>query len=189
MTNTTNQTAGAFSDVNISAMSDIHGLKGAHADPLLWWAIVLTALAVAAFCVWWFRRRRAKAVKETAIEETPQERAHRELAALEARLAAEGADAGFFVGLSAVLRRYIEGRFSVRAQEMTSEEFVAFAKEATFVSNKQKNELKEFFSLADLIKFAKQAVTPQDAQASLLSVRGFVDETAPKEEVSGDGVR
>jgi len=186
MTNTTNQSTAALTDVNITAMTDIHGLKGSHGDPFIWWALAITTVVLAALLFWLLRRTRAEKAAATIPQETAQERAHRELAALEARLAADGASAVFFVSLSAVLRRYIEGRFSVRAQEMTSEEFIAFTKEATFVSGKQKNELKEFFSLADLIKFAKHAVTPQDARASLSSVRGFVDETVPLEEKKPD---
>jgi hypothetical protein len=187
MTNTTNESIGRYAEVSIANMTDIRGIKAIHADPIYGWLLLMAlAVALVVIVVFLWKRRTQKSAEAVLPAETPLERARRELAQLDARLGEHGADAGFFVALSSILRQYIEGRFAVRANEMTSEEFIAFAKEADFVGGKHKNILKEFFALADLIKFARHTVVDADARASLASVRGFVEETAPQCAAQGE---
>ena len=183
MTNATNATERLYADVNISAMTDIHAIREPHAAPWLWVALAVTTLVLAALA-WWIVSRRKTSAETEALgpQETPSERVRRELDALEARLAAEGPTTGFFTELSLSLRRYIEARFAVRAQEMTSEEFVAYIKDSDLLVGRHKNLLREFFSATDLIKFAKQVAGADDARSSLASVRSFAEETAPCED-------
>lgn len=81
----------------------------------------------------------------------------------------------YYVALTEVLRTYIGERYGIRAREMTSGEILQHlqqnANEAVL------HELREIFSTADLVKFAKQTATLGEAERSLLKAANFVNTT------------
>lgn len=101
------------------------------------------------------------------------------LAALRAKgLWAEGRVKELYVELSDIVRRYLESRFSVRAPEMTTEEFLYSLRESGELSGARKNLLKEFLQHCDLVKFAKYGPTEQEAEESFTAAERLVRETA-----------
>ncbi len=60
----------------------------------------------------------------------------------------------FFVAISAIVRRYLEDRFDLRAPELTTEEFLALAGSASSLSHDHQHLLRDFLRQADLVKFA-----------------------------------
>jgi hypothetical protein len=85
----------------------------------------------------------------------------------------------YYVGLSSIVRSYLENGFRLRAPEMTTEEFLATAAEAERLNSQHRRLLGEFLSQADLVKFARVVPTVRDSEAAYDAARRFVDETRP----------
>ena len=81
--------------------------------------------------------------------------------------------------VSAVLRRYIEERFSLRASRQTTEEFLAELGRGTHLDAGQQATLREFLPLCDLAKFT--GLPPSAAECAGLTdlARRFVLQTRP----------
>lgn len=83
----------------------------------------------------------------------------------------------FYVELSAIVRRYLEDRFDVRAPELTTEEFLASAQRAADLTGDHQALLREFLRQADLVKFAGLTPTEEDIRASIQAAERFLEET------------
>ena len=59
-----------------------------------------------------------------------------------------------YAGLCDMLRTYIEGEFSIRAPEQTTEEFLLELSRSDDIEEDYKTILKKFVSTGDLVKFA-----------------------------------
>ena len=77
--------------------------------------------AIAGFLLWRSRRRRVCARNAYEIA-----RARLDLLLLAATPRSEEEIEAFFVEISAIIRRYLEDRFELRAPELTTEEFLAW---------------------------------------------------------------
>lgn len=164
--------------------ADVRDIKGPVAvprdyRPLLW--LGAGGLAVAALVAALYRllnRRRAPAaaprpVHEVALEALAKLRA--------ARLLEAGRHEEFYVRLSDVVRTYLEGRFHLRAPEMTTEEFLQAAQRDPQLTPPQRSSLGTFLSEADLVKFARYVPAADDAERAYRAAREFVQATAPPE--------
>ncbi len=83
----------------------------------------------------------------------------------------------FFVGLSSIVRRYLEDRFELRAPELTTEEFLEEATQASDLSSDHQRLLQGVLRSSDLVKFAHHLPDTSEIDASLESVRRFLEET------------
>jgi hypothetical protein len=83
----------------------------------------------------------------------------------------------FFVRLSAVVRKYVEQRFGLRAPELTTEEFLDSMTTSPELQSGHRLLLQEFLRQADLVKFAR--VYPGEAEiwASLRAADRFLEDT------------
>lgn len=109
--------------------------------------------------------------------------AKEELAALEKEnLPAAGKVEEYFVRLSAIIRHYLERRFSVNAPEMTTDEFLIHIKTIAVLDLQQKDSLKEFLTLSDMVKFARYSSTSKETENSLTVAKRLIEETIPKVE-------
>jgi hypothetical protein len=88
----------------------------------------------------------------------------------------------YYVGLSGIVRRYLEDGFSLRAPEMTTEEFLATATDDSRLLASHRRLLGDFLTQADLVKFARAVPTLRDGEAAYEAARRFVDETRPQPE-------
>jgi LPXTG-motif cell wall-anchored protein len=79
--------------------------------------------------------------------------------------------------LTEILRKYIEGRFSIMALEMTSEEIMEALKLNTQLTHPGSTELKRILEMADLVKFAKAQPLPAEHEACLADSINFINET------------
>ncbi len=132
-------------------------------------------LGVAAF--WWFRRRRATLAPPPR---PPWELALEALATLRAdNLLAQGRVEEFYVRLSGIVRAYIERRFGVMAPEMTTEEFLARAKQVSALLPEHRALLGEFLTASDLVKFARYVPGADEAGGALGAAETFVRDTKP----------
>ncbi|MEM7405740.1 MAG: DUF4381 family protein [Pseudomonadota bacterium] len=141
-------------------------------EPAAVGGLVLLGLALIAtlgIAVWRWRRR----------PETPESAYARAVAALESLGARDSvADVDrFFVELSGLLRRYVEGRFGLHAPELTTEEFLLAAREATALTHEDRDFLGSFLQMADRVKFAGFTPDSADIGEALAAVRQFVERT------------
>jgi hypothetical protein len=114
----------------------------------------------------------------------PHEIAYRALEALLARgLIEKRLYREFTAEVSDILRRYIEGRFGLRAPERTTEEFLAEAGDGLPVEEERKMILAEFLTHCDLVKFATLEPGEEDVKRTFAVARDFIDATKRTEEV------
>jgi hypothetical protein len=89
---------------------------------------------------------------------------------------AEAADA-WFVELSAIVRRYLEQRYEIRAPELTTEEFLQVATARPELREEHRGLLTSFLERCDRVKFAGYRPDAQESLATLAAARGFVEDT------------
>ena len=95
----------------------------------------------------------------------------------EKNLPGQGMIKQYYSELSDIIRCYIEGRFDIKAPEMTTEEFLVYLRESNILSGQHKNLLREFLNLCDIVKFAKYGPTPSEIEDSFDEGRKLVEET------------
>jgi hypothetical protein len=91
-------------------------------------------------------------------------------------LPANGEIKQYYIELSEIVRKYIEGRFFIPALEETSSEILIE------ISNQELTKelydlLTDLFSLSDMVKFAKQIPGDKEHEQSANAARKFIDET------------
>jgi hypothetical protein len=104
---------------------------------------------------------------------SPRQLALQELEKLRAQLRTLDPHA-FSFEVSAVLRRYIERQFAVRALEQTSDEFLAEASHSPRFSAMDRRLLAEFLGRADMIKFGRLGADQSASETLLESANTFV---------------
>jgi hypothetical protein len=86
----------------------------------------------------------------------------------------------FYVELSSIVRRYLEGRFGLRAPERTTEEFMRDAMDSSKLSAAHRLLVGGFLEQSDLVKFARHAPGAADMRNALDSAAALVRETLPE---------
>jgi hypothetical protein len=149
----------------------------ASSEPMPWrWpvAIALAALLLGGIAFAALRGRRS-----LVLLPIPKEPAHlralRELARLRAapRTTPSQVDA-YYVGVSHALRVYLEERFSLRAPERTTEEFLAEVERGGPLTAAHCIVLKQFLSQCDLVKFALHSPTEAQHMEAMAIAETFV---------------
>jgi hypothetical protein len=146
-----------------------------------WWWLALGAalLALTAFgCVWWWRRPRP--VQPATVALPPHTKALRELSRWHQapRTTREEIEA-FYVGVSHVLRVYLEERFALHAPERTTEEFLRDLEGGDRLARRHEAELERFLSQCDLVKFAAFTPSASEHDVTWSLAEGFVQSTRP----------
>jgi hypothetical protein len=171
------------------AAADIRDIKGPARRPpdyrplfLILAAIVGVAAVIGG--ILWLRSRRHAV--EAAVARRP---AH--VVALEAlaRLRRAGLleaerQAEYYVELSKIVRAYLEGRFELRAPEMTTEEFLQAAQASPDLAAEHRSRLGRFLAEADLVKFARHRPTLSEVEGAHEAAQEFVKATAREVEES-----
>ncbi|MCS7469735.1 DUF4381 family protein [Stieleria sp. ICT_E10.1] len=83
----------------------------------------------------------------------------------------------FYVGLSYIIRKYIEDRFEMRAPELTTEEFLASIGQSPDFSADHQSLLREFLRQADLVKFARAQPSGDEIERAIGNVQRFLEDT------------
>ena len=165
----------------------IRDVKGAVEMPLeSRWPWIAGAAALLTALAWlgvrWWRGRPTNA----APPEPAHARALRELDELDARqLPQKGLVLDFYVLLSDTVRRYVEGRFGIRAPEQTTKEFLQAARHHPAIREDHQRMLAAFLRAADMVKFAAQRPGPSECARGLDAARGFVRESMPTVDAEG----
>ncbi|MBN1893463.1 hypothetical protein JW906_03165 [bacterium] len=153
-----------------SEAGDIRDIKPPVEMPRNWWytlrwPLAGTAVLALLLLVWWGYRRRKAGKGLLPVRETParppHEIAFEQLRALrESGLLAEGNVKEFHIRLSDILRNYLEGRYFIRALEMTTEETLDQLNSAA-MNQEDFESTALVLERSDLVKFAKHR--PPDA--------------------------
>ena len=87
----------------------------------------------------------------------------------------------YYTKLTDTLRKYIEDRYGFNAMEMTSSEIIERLERAlsedTESAGNMKAELRQLFTTADLVKFAKYSTMINENDANLVSAIDFINQT------------
>lgn len=92
----------------------------------------------------------------------------------------------YYTQLTDVLRQYISERFGFNAKEMTSYEIIRHLEQHG--DAQMVNELRELFTTADLVKFAKHSTLLNENDRNLLHAMEFVDRTKRNQQVTEEVV-
>ncbi len=194
-------------DVEVDTTSaEIRDIAPIQRVPYTFWEIfrwVLLALAIAAiaFGVWWLLKHREKVHEllvpaEPKDTRTPYERANDNLETLRrSQLWQAGKAKEYHTELTDIVRRFIEESTDIRATDMTSDECLnalmhdclsADAANTHAIKQSSIQALKDIFTTADLVKFAKSEPLPYEHDRSMTEAKQFVEElwetVKPKEE-------
>ena len=146
------------------------------------WVWVPGVVAVAAAAGLWLYLRRKRVRELVRIFRPAHEIAYERLRALvKEDLVGAGKIKEFYERISDILRHYIEHRFSLRAPERTTEEFLAELANTEALPVSQKQRLGEFLQHCDLVKFAKHNPTTQQIQETFDLVKDFIEKTKSDE--------
>ena len=161
-------------------------IKAPYAEPytfmeILPWALGgLVVLAVIAFLIWFFIRRKKNKPIFTSKPKPlrpPQEVALEKLETLRlGKVWQQGHLKKYHSKLTDIVREYLDRRFNFDAPEMTSEEIIGELKNQK-VNDEVLGKVSAAFQLSDLVKFAKAQPTALENDLSLSHCVDFVNET------------
>jgi hypothetical protein len=167
--------------------TDIRDIKGPRGFPRPWWQYLVLGTLLLLVClglIAWLLGRKKKTKRITRFRPA-HEIAYEELRELRRKnLIAQGRIKEYFFELSLIVRQYLERRFTLRAPEMTTEEFLSHLKDSPVLSDVHKKLLKDFLVTADLVKFAKYGPTGSEIQASIEAAQRLVDQTRQEPETA-----
>ena len=133
--------------------------------------------AVAAGILAWLRRAAARA-RLTAFD-----RASARLARLRGQGLPDPERVDpWYVELSDIVRRYVEERFSLRAPELTTEEFLIEAGRSEELSPAHRDQLSNFLERCDRVKFARYSPGEYESREALEVAARFLDESRAVED-------
>jgi hypothetical protein len=161
------------------------GPKEIHAVPLQWddvkalvgWIVLLLAMGGLAYFLTVRYRNNKPIIRRVKVEPKllPHEQALKDIEEIKANRTLQANDPkAYYTALTDVLRKYMAERFGFDAMEMTSTEII----ECLQKSDKESiSELKDLFTTADLVKFAKHAPLMNENDMNLMNAMDFVNRT------------
>jgi hypothetical protein len=118
--------------------------------------------------------RRWKGSQPAIVPPTPREQAERELESLHNAGLERDDIKRFYVELTGIVRRYIEGTTGIQAPDQTTEEFLREIGRGGVFPAAERQRLKDFLEAADLVKFAAYQPLPEDVEESYRRAKLFV---------------
>lgn len=155
-------------------VGDIKDIKGPVSFYEINWILVSGLIALFALFVLTviiYRRRRKAPLR------LPYAIALEELEAIRSLLSRTGNVKEYYIRISDCVRHYIERLFTLKAPEMTTEEFLGSLKDSTALTDGEKGLLKEFLVSCDLVKFAKYTPSKAEIESVLTTAKNFIEET------------
>jgi hypothetical protein len=147
---------------------------------LKWFILGAFILCCLALLFYYFYRR--SLLQSQDASEAIQEAAHiialRRLASIRTMEISDGTDfKTLYSELSECMREYMENRYSIRALEMTTEEFLKQLTTGSYLNTEQQSLLKDFLVQSDLVKFANHSPSKEEAERALLHIEQLVETT------------
>lgn len=183
-------------EVDTTQLNKFFGPKDVQDNPFQWsdwnlsfWLSVLMLLMIALGYYLYLRLRDNKPVIahiKIVKRLLPHQKAMKEIEQIKAdKMVSSENQKEYYTKLTDTLRKYIEERYGFSAMEMTSSEIIERLMSA---DDKQSlDELRQLFTTADLVKFAKYSTMINENDANLVSAIDFINQTKlenqPVEEV------
>lgn len=143
-----------------------------------WLSVIFVLLGVIVFYLWTRLKENKPVVARVRIikKVPPHQKALKEIQYLkDNRMSVSEDRKTYYTLLTEVLRKYIEERFGFNAMEMTSSEIISRLQSEG--DDKMTNELRELFTTADLVKFAKYSTLINENDANLVNAIEFINTT------------
>lgn len=185
---TTRQIPLAVKSVLSGDEKDIKGIKGLAAygrGPALKYLAAVAVLMIIGILIagHFLKRKKTLGPGDGVSPKAAHEVAYERLQDLKGMdLPGKGQVNRYYVVLSDIVRQYIEDRFSYKAPDMTTEEFLKYIKESPELQSEVKNLLKKFLTHCDMVKFARYGPTPIEMLDSFKYAEKVVDVTKLYEE-------
>ncbi len=166
----------------------IFGIRSAEMpvqQVILYIAGAVILLAIAAFLIYYFikkqrERNKNKKIQEPEIKLPPHEKALQAFSALEAlQLWQQGDEKGYQTELTDIMRTYLEEQFNIDCFEKTSSEIISQVKRIKALST-SRQQLRQLFETADMVKFAKSKPTAEQHIESLETAKSVILESYKK---------
>ena len=164
--------------------ADIRDIKGPVAVPFDWTPVLVGIAILGGIIV--LGLVAARLLKRLNAQSIPAPPPPPDVVALEAlarlrhrQLTEPEERAAWYVALSAIVRTYIEGRFRLRAPEMTTEEFILEVQRDSPLIPEHRQLLGEFLAECDLVKFARYLPALEEAERVYAAARRFIEESRP----------
>jgi hypothetical protein len=189
---------------SLADLTPMHAPMPLPPSPIWTWIAGGLGLALAAAALLFFLKRRKQALQAPAVIRSPEEIAHAELKELlAANLHGTGQFKEFYVRLTGIVRRYIEGTTGIHAPEQTTEEFLRNigrvgpasvpalvfpplirggrggsagdgAASMPFFTPERSNQLAQFLESADMVKYAAQLPSAVQVQEAIARAQEFI---------------
>lgn len=173
-------------NVPVNMEEDIKDIKAPIAAPYTFrealpWIIGLLLSIAIGFAVYYYIKKRKKDEPVFKATSKPKIPPHR--LALDAldnlrhkKVWQSGLIKDYHTELTDIVREYISSRFYIPAHEMTTDEILE-ALNGTATNDQVKQKIRQTFTMADLVKFAKMQPLPLEHDTSLNNAVDFVNET------------
>ena len=175
-------------------IQDIRDIRPPVYFPENYSLLIAIAAVIALAALFFLARAFLKMIRERISQRPPPAPKSAHQIALEALLALQaknlpgmGRIKEYYFELSDIVRHYLENRFSYRAPEMTTEEFLEAIKASPEMLKEHKALLRKFLSHCDMVKFAKYGPTPIEILDSFHAAEDLVDQTRITGEEEGEG--
>ena len=173
-------------EVDTTKMNQFFGPKEVQDNPFLWsdwslvfWLSVLLLLLMAASAYLYVRLRDNKPlIKSFKLVKRllPHQKAMKEIEQIKAdKMVSSENQKEYYTKLTDTLRRYIEERYKFSAMEMTSAEIIEHLTQNG--DQKSLDELRQLFTTADLVKFAKYSTLINENDMNLVNAIEFINQT------------
>ncbi|MBI1938474.1 MAG: hypothetical protein HYS25_10150 [Ignavibacteriales bacterium] len=173
--------------LQVNTQQDIRDVKEPLKLPLDWLLIIIVLIVVSGLAAggyylykYYKKKKEGKIIEVPEVVIPPHEIALTELRTLDAKkFWQNGLVKEYHSEITEIVRKYFEARFNFKALEMTSSEILAAlscVEEAKNIVSTAEN----FFSNADLVKFAKFEPMPKVNDEMMAQAYRIVDETIPK---------
>jgi hypothetical protein len=173
-------------EVDTTHVEKFFGPKDVQDNPFQWsdwsllfWLSVLMLVLMALGYYLYVRLRSGKPIL-TAIRIVkrllPHQKAMKEIEQIKAdKMVSSENQKEYYTKLTETLRKYIEERYGFNAMEMTSTEIIQRLTEES--NQKMLDELRQLFTTADLVKFAKYSTLINENDANLVNAIDFINST------------
>jgi hypothetical protein len=156
-------------------LTDVKDIKGVL-YPFSWFGFIFRVLA-ASIVLWVIVRLILKLIFKKAPPKLPHEIALEEMEAASKQFASGGEVKDYYVRISDAVRRYIETVFSLKAPEMTTQEFLISLSSSSKLQAAHKDLLTIFMEACDLVKFAKHKPSRNDIESVFGTAKKFIEES------------
>lgn len=173
-------------EVDTTNMNQFFGPKDVQDNPFQWsdwslvfWLSVLLLFLLAAASYLYVRLRDNKPlIKSFKLVKRllPHQKAMKEIEQIKAdKMVSSENQKEYYTKLTETLRRYIEERYKFSAMEMTSSEIIERLTQDG--DQKSLDELRQLFTTADLVKFAKYSTLINENDMNLVNAIDFINQT------------